>query len=218
MKDGNIDTYIAQFTQLAHQGGHNPNQPELLHLFGQGLPQTLANKCLELNDLNTFDKWTQAAQRNHKIYLKQLALKGAFHNAPNAKPRSSPFTNLQWRSMNQNRGTQGQRNPRNTTPYDPNAMDMSATVRKAVTEADKQKHRQEGQCFRCSRIGHIARACPDRPAKAAATTEGEAPPRYEELSKGDKLADFVLKLSDEERDAFIRKVMEDEPTKDFPEA
>jgi hypothetical protein len=49
MKDGNVDTYIARFTQLAHQGGHNPNEPELLRLFGQGLPQTLAHKCLELN-------------------------------------------------------------------------------------------------------------------------------------------------------------------------
>jgi hypothetical protein len=38
------------------------------------------------------------------------------------------------------------------------------------------------------------------------------------LSKGDKLANFVLKLSDEERDTFIRKVMGEEPTKDFPEA
>jgi hypothetical protein len=38
------------------------------------------------------------------------------------------------------------------------------------------------------------------------------------LTKGDRLANFVLKLLDEERDTFIRKVMGDEPTKDFPEA
>jgi hypothetical protein len=218
MKDGNVDTYIARFTQLAHRGGHNPDQPKLLHLFGQGLPQTLANKCLELNDPNTFEEWTKAAQQNHKIYLKQLALKGAFNNTPNAKPQNSPFAGLQWRSANQNRGAQGQKNPRNATPRDPNAMDMSATIRKAVTEADKQKHRQEWRCFRCSKIGHIARACPNRPAKAAATTEGEAPPQYKELTKGDRLADFTLKLSDKERDTFIRKVMGDEPMKDFPEA
>jgi hypothetical protein len=76
MKDGHIDTYIARFAQLAHRGGHNVDQPELLRLFGQGLPQTLANKCLELNNPNTFEEWAQAAQRNHKIYLKQLALSG----------------------------------------------------------------------------------------------------------------------------------------------
>jgi hypothetical protein len=145
-------------------------------------------------------------------------LKGVFDRAPNTKTWSSPFANLQWRSANQNKGVQAQRNPRNTVPHDPNTMDTSATVRKAVTEADKQKYRQEGRCFRCSRIGHIARACPNKPAKAAATTKGEAPPRYEELSKGDKLANFVLKLSDEERDTFIRKVMGEEPMKDFPEA
>ena len=37
MKDGNIDAYIAHFTQLAHQGGHNVNEPTILTMFSQGL-------------------------------------------------------------------------------------------------------------------------------------------------------------------------------------
>ena len=37
MKDGNIDAYIARFTQLAHWGGHNADEPELLWLFIQGV-------------------------------------------------------------------------------------------------------------------------------------------------------------------------------------
>ena len=47
MKDGNIDTFIAQFAQLAHRGGHNVNEPEVLKLFSAGLPQQLAYSCLD---------------------------------------------------------------------------------------------------------------------------------------------------------------------------
>jgi hypothetical protein len=46
-------------------------------------------------------------------------------------------------------------------PHDPNAMDTSAVVHKAVMEAKKEKHRREGCCFECSRQGHLARDCPD---------------------------------------------------------
>ena len=98
-------------------------------------------------------------------------------------------------------------------------MDTSAgAVRKAVTEEDKLRHRKEGRCYECSKIGHLAHACPSKPAKAKVVKEGgEAPPQYEELTKGDTLADLALKLSEEERDAFIRKVMGEEK-QDFAEA
>ena len=46
---------------------------------------------------------------------------------------------------------------------------------------------------------------------------GGPPPKYEDLAKGERLADFALKLLDEERDAFIRKVMRDDQ-QDFAEA
>ena len=47
MKDGNINAYIARFFQLAYQGGHDKDKPKLLRLFALGLPQALANMCLE---------------------------------------------------------------------------------------------------------------------------------------------------------------------------
>ena len=35
-------------------------------------------------------------------------------------------------------------------------------VNRAYTKEDKNRHKQEGQCFRCSKRDHMARDCPDR--------------------------------------------------------
>ena len=63
-------------------------------------------------------------------------------------------------------------------------MDTSASLSKAVTEADKERYKKEGRCFFCGAQGHISRSCSkktvapprnplakDPPAKFAATTE-----------------------------------------------
>ena len=100
-------------------------------------------------------------------------------------------------------------------------MDTSATVRKAVTEAEKQKHKDEGRCFECSKQGHIACSCPSRAPRARATTtttdeasvkEKDDPSVYaskakvEDFSDGNVLADYAFKLSEDAREAFVRKV------------
>jgi hypothetical protein len=97
-------------------------------------------------------------------------------------------------------------------------MDTSATIRKAVTEADKQRFRQEGRCFECGKRGHLVRDCPDRPARvktASSTSKTDDPPRYGDLEKGGNLAELALKLTEAERDTFIKKVMAYEPEEDF---
>jgi hypothetical protein len=91
-------------------------------------------------------------------------------------------------------------------------MDTSATVRKAITEADKQKHREQGRCFECSKQGHIARNCPDRKARikaARADQTAAEPPKTEddEQSRGEAFAEQALQLSDKARDAFIKRVL-----------
>jgi hypothetical protein len=91
-------------------------------------------------------------------------------------------------------------------------MDTSATVRKAVTEADKQKHHLEGRCFECSKQGHIARNCPDRKVKARTAStvtiqEVTEVAKTLNLTDGAALAEHAFQLSDEARDAFVKKVM-----------
>ena len=58
-------------------------------------------------------------------------------------------------------------------------MDMSASLSKAVTEADKERYKKEGQCFFCRAQGHVSCSCSKKaanppknpPAKFAATTK-----------------------------------------------
>ena len=58
-------------------------------------------------------------------------------------------------------------------------MDTSASLSKAVTEADKERYRKEGRCFFCGAQGHVSRSCSKKtaasqknpPAKIAAMTE-----------------------------------------------
>jgi hypothetical protein len=90
MKDGNVDAYIARFSQLAHRGGHNVNEPELLRLFAIGLPAPQANACIDQQDPETFEEWTHAAQRNQKVWLKNRASKGSLD-----RPRVSETPNDQ---------------------------------------------------------------------------------------------------------------------------
>ena len=58
-------------------------------------------------------------------------------------------------------------------------MDTSASLSKAVTEADKERYKREGRCFFCGAQGHVSRSCSKKtatsqkptPAKMAAVTE-----------------------------------------------
>ena len=58
-------------------------------------------------------------------------------------------------------------------------MDTSASLSKAVTEADKERYKKEGRCFFCGAQGHVSRSCSKKtanpskspPAKIATVTQ-----------------------------------------------
>ena len=62
-------------------------------------------------------------------------------------------------------------------------MDTSASLSKAVTEADKERYKREGRCFFCGAQGHVSRSCSKKTnappktvlAKLATVTEDTAP-------------------------------------------
>ena len=79
------------------------------------------------------------------------------------------------------RNNKGEFNPRRGGPS--NAMDTSASLSKAVTEADKERYKKEGRCFFCGAQGHVSRSCSKKtatsskptPAKIATVTEDTTP-------------------------------------------
>lgn len=75
IKNGNINQYVARFRQLAMQGGHNVDRPQILQMFAQGLPNLLADKYFDC-DLNNFEEWVDTAQKCQCIYLRKQATKG----------------------------------------------------------------------------------------------------------------------------------------------
>jgi hypothetical protein len=136
MKDSNVDEYIAAFQLLGHRTGMNLDDPSTLRLFTHELPKSLADSCINIDLLENFEQWANAAQCHHQNYLKKLAV---HHNYM----LPCPQTNLNcgqffWCHPNQTDNMQPARAC--LPPHDLNAMDMSAVACKVITKADKEKH------------------------------------------------------------------------------
>jgi Zinc knuckle len=94
-------------------------------------------------------------------------------------------------------------------------MDTSAAAHKAKTEAKKEKHRQEGRCYECSKQGHVARNCPDKKASVQArmanTQESKAMTPHE-------IAKILKAYGDDERNLFVKTMQEEGEELGFPTA
>jgi len=55
MTGGNIDEYISEFQMLGHQAHIDLDDPAALRLFTRGLPQSLANSCIDLDSPESFE-------------------------------------------------------------------------------------------------------------------------------------------------------------------
>ncbi len=60
MAPGDVDRYISQFQMLGHHAHMNLNDPSVLWLFAQGLPSTLADACIDRENLESFEQWAKA--------------------------------------------------------------------------------------------------------------------------------------------------------------
>jgi len=137
MKEGNINQYITDFQLLAMDANVDLDEPTVLQLFYFGLPTGLAEKCIFIDSPNDFDSWAKAAQKNQCGWILNQTLQQKLGSNPLPPPRQN--NQMQGKTFPWNRGKRGQVNPCRAPPFDPNAMDVD-TVRKATTEAEKQKH------------------------------------------------------------------------------
>jgi hypothetical protein len=221
MKDSNVDEYIATFQLLSHCTGMNLDNLSALRLFTCGLLKSLADSCINIDSPENFEQWVNAAQCHHRNYLKKLAV---HHDYTSPRPQTnSNCGQFFWHHSNQTGNIQPAR-PR-LPPCDLNTMDMSAVARKAITKADKEKHRKEGHCFECLKQGHMAQDCPDRPHQLACahamdtTNMTKTGSQEENTSYGPKeLASLLRKLSEDDRDSFIRAMQEEGEEMGFQDA
>jgi zinc knuckle protein len=103
-------------------------------------------------------------------------------------------------------------------------MDISTTW-KAMTDVEKQKHRQEGRCFECSQQGHLARNCPlkrnwphiNRAFSSVVDDRSVAETEESDLQLVTSMASRVKGMTDEEKNEFIR-LINDNREQDFAEA
>jgi hypothetical protein len=90
-------------------------------------------------------------------------------------------------------------------------MDVDV-IRKATTDAEREKYRNEGRCFNCGKQGHLSRMCPDRKpriavatstpqiAVASTSTPAPTPPVDDIKTRIRKMAEFSMTLGSEEQE------------------
>jgi hypothetical protein len=103
-------------------------------------------------------------------------------------------------------------------------MDIS-TTRKATTDTEKQKHRQEGRCFDCSQQGHLAQNCLlkrnrpriNRAFSSVVDDQSVTETEESDLQSVTSMASRVKGMTNEEKDEFIR-LINDDGEQDFAKA
>ena len=230
MKDGNIDEYIAAFERLAHRAEVDPNDPSNLRLFAQGLPHPLVEVIIRNDNPETFQGWCNSAQKQQRNWIMIQSLKknsGSPQKRSNEGQRqgNNSFGNFFWRRPGQGQGRSQQGQWRGNSqparqrlpPRNDDAMDTSAAMRKATSEKEKEEYRKTGRCFECGKQGHLARACPskrnkqisnNRTVEVADEDSDFNSDIFDQQDDPDVLATRAMKMSDKDKDAFIKKLQE----------
>src|SRR6266481_836869 len=66
MSRGNVNQYIADFKFLAQCAGIDVNDPTAIQLFFEGMPFSLAESCIKLEQPKSFKQWAKAAQEQQR--------------------------------------------------------------------------------------------------------------------------------------------------------
>jgi len=131
MISGNINEYISEFQMLGHQASMDLDEVTALRLFARGLPEKLADACIDLDGPESFEQWRNSAQRQHRAWLKKQAIHRDYSKPAIPKPQIPPQG--RWQGLGNNWRNRGPQAPRpQLSRRDPNAMDTSAG--KATTE------------------------------------------------------------------------------------
>jgi len=175
MRNDNLDEYLATFETHALCTNIDMNDHTNLRTFTLGLPRSLADACIKMENPETYKQWRATVQRQKKIYLKMKSLHleyGTFNTSRTQGQGQRQNSRWVWHcpggnnpgSYNQNWHGPGNRAPPRPClpPQDDNAMDMSAIIRKATNDKECEEYRKTGRCFKCGKQGHLIRNCPNK--------------------------------------------------------
>jgi hypothetical protein len=201
MKGDDLDAYVAQFRGLVRKAGYQLDQPGTMDLFARGLKrQVLSSILTKRNQVpTTFQEWVDAAIDEEQKFATLVSYTSA---APWSRWTPPARSNKPYFKPTQPRNNQ-------VVPMD---VDV---IRKAVTDADKVKHRLEGRCYECSKQGHLANKCPNK--KRSKPLRPKDDPLEEYLKVLHPLAEEEEEEEEEEQlpDLFQPDSDDEEPTQDL---
>jgi len=220
IRNDNLDKYLAAFETQALRADIDMNDHTNLRTFTLGLPRSLADACIKMENPETYEQWRATVQRQQKIYLKTKSLHSEYGTVNNRTQGQGQRQTSGWvwrhpggnnpRSNNQNWCRPGNRTPPRPClpPQDDNAMDTSAVIRKATNDKEREEYQKTGRCFKCRKQGHLVRDCPNKKTRAQTTRtvqieDDKKPTTSKTPSPSTSLAVQVACLSEEDRCAFI---------------
>ena len=95
MKDGDINTYVAQFDTSVAQAGYDLDNPQTIEKFMNGLPTALWETVYTMDDPTMYEEWWAATMKRQKKWLHTQLMKKARGNlnAFQKEPRRpTPFS------------------------------------------------------------------------------------------------------------------------------
>jgi len=154
MQGKDLDGFIVTFKHLAKEAGYTLDVEGTIQLFAHSLLKGLASAIMYRDSQpSTMDEWITAAQTE----MQKFACHQAFIN-----PRFMKYQWVQPTVDNNNNKCLTHRCRHLNDEVVPMDVDPPAytNLRRAHTEADKDRLRIKGQCFHCERQGHMSRDCP----------------------------------------------------------
>ena len=221
---GDVDTFIAQFRSLAEQAQYALNDRPTITLFASKLPFKMMQHIFLIVKPFDFNGWADAARDYHQGNAALQGICNISEDAPGKKTgKKTGFSAKQWAQILRVK----------LPTIDPNAMDTCADRsrsysrnkgskgRASSTKEDPETQRREGRCFTCNKQGHLARNCPDKPAKTsnkgkvkACTAETEPVDSEDEVEpqitedKTKAVVRLVRSMNEEEKINFLMMVIE----------
>ena len=69
MKEGDIDTFVAQFEELTRMAGYCLDEPQTIDTFMAGLPLNLYLKTFELDQPRMYQQWREVVVKRQQQYV-----------------------------------------------------------------------------------------------------------------------------------------------------